>query len=118
MKQTVEKYNAACAAGVDEEFGKNAENLDPLAGEGPFYAIKMANYPYSTCAALDVNTNLEVLKTDGSVMSGLYAAGLDASGVLYSEKKPYVTYGGVDQGFAFTSGRLAGIHAAASLIEK
>ena len=118
LKQTVEKYNAACAAGVDEEFGKNAENLDPLAGEGPFYAIKMANYPYSTCAALDVNTNLEVLKTDGSVMSGLYAAGLDASGVLYSEKKPYVTYGGVDQGFAFTSGRLAGIHAAASLIEK
>ena len=115
LKQTVTAYNDACESGLDEEFNKKAENLDPLSGEGPFYAIKMTNYPYSTCAALDVNTNLEVLKADGSPMNNLYAAGLDASGVLYSEKKPYVTYGGVDQGFAFTSGRLAGIHAAQSL---
>ena len=49
-------------------------------------------------------------------MEGLYAAVLDASGVLYSEKKPYVTYGGVDQGFAFTSGRIAGMKAAEELI--
>lgn len=117
LKATVETYNKACETGVDEEFGKSAQNLDPLSGEGPFYAIKMANYPYSTCGALDVNENLQVLTADGDVMEGLYAAGLDASGVLYSEKKPYVTYGGVDQGFAFTSGRLAGEHAALSVVK-
>ena len=27
---------------------------------------------------------------------------------MYSEKKPYVTYGGAAIGFAYTSGRLAG----------
>lgn len=118
LQATVTRYNEACANGVDEEFGKSQQNLDPLSGKGPFYAIKMTNYPYSTCAALDVNEKLEVLKTDGSIMEGLYAAGLDASGVLYSEKKPYVTYGGVDQGFAFTSGRLAGINAAEAVLSE
>lgn len=117
LKATVDKYNDACAAGVDEEFGKDPQNLDPLSSDGPFYAIKMANYPYSTCAGVDVNTNLDALKADGTVMNGLHAAGLDASGVLYSEKKPYVTYGGVDQGFAFTSGRIAGISAVKELAD-
>lgn len=115
LEKTITTYNEACEKGIDEEFGKAAEMLDPLSGNGPFYAIKMSNYPYSTCAALDVNENLQVLKIDGTPMSGLYAAGLDASGVLYSEKKPYVTYGGVDQGFAFTSGKLAGAAAVQDL---
>lgn len=112
LEKTVADYNAACAAGVDEEFGKDAAYLDPLGEEGPYYLITMRNYCYSTCAALDVNEQFQVLKADGSVMENVYAAGLDCSGVLYSEKKPYVTYGGVDQGFAFTSGRLAGAAAA------
>lgn len=118
LSATVTKYNEACASGVDEEFGKSAANLDAVAGDGPYYAIKMSNIPYSTCGALDVNENLEVLDTDGNVIEGLYAAGLDASGVLYSEKKPYVTYGGVDQGFAFTSGRIAGADAANKVLGK
>jgi hypothetical protein len=29
-------------------------------------------------------------------------------GVLFTEKKPYVTFGGAAQGWAFTSGYLAG----------
>lgn len=115
LTKSVDTYNQACTSGTDTEFKKSAKDMDPLSGNGPFYAIKMANYPYSTCAALDVNTNLQVLKTDGSVLNGLYATGLDASGVLYSEKKPYVTYGGVDQGFAFTSGRVAGLSAVKNL---
>ena len=118
LSATVAKYNEACANGIDDEFGKSEANLDPVSGEGPYYAIKMSNIPYSTCGALDVNENLEVLDVDGNVIEGLYAAGLDASGVLYSEKKPYVTYGGVDQGFAFTSGRIAGEDAANKVLGK
>lgn len=116
LEQTVADYNAACEAGVDEAFGKDAAYLAPIAGDGPYYMITMRNYCYSTCAALDVNEQLQVLLANGSVMDNVYAAGLDCSGVLYSEKKPYVTYGGVDQGFAFTSGRLAGANAAAAVM--
>lgn len=116
LTATVKKYNAACEAGIDEEFGKNPQFLDPIVEGGRYYAIHMKNYCYSTCAGVDVDTQLHVLRQDGSIIAGLYAAGLDCSGVLYSEKKPYVTYGGVDQGFAFTSGRLAGESAADAVI--
>lgn len=34
--------------------------------------------------------------------------GTDSMGVLFSEAKAYVTYGGAAQGWAYTSGRLAG----------
>ena len=118
LTATVARYNELCAAGEDTDFGKNPQYLDPIAEGGKYYAIHMKNYCYSTCAALDVDDSLHVLNTDGAVMHGLYAAGLDCSGVLYSEKKPYVTYGGVDQGFAFTSGRLAGINAAEEILNK
>ncbi len=112
LTETVARYNEMCAAGADGDFGKGADFLDPIAEGGKYYIIHMKNYCYSTCGGVDVDTELRVLRDDGSVMTGLYAAGLDCSGVLYSEKKPYVTYGGVDQGFAFTSGRLAGENAA------
>ena len=46
-----------------------------------------------------------------SSAGGLWACGCDASGVMCSEKKPYVTYGGAAIGFAYTSGRLAGGYA-------
>ena len=53
-----------------------------------------------------------MLKADGETpIGGLWACGCDASGVLYSEKKPYVTYGGAAIGFAYTSGRLSGGYA-------
>lgn len=118
LTATVARYNAMCASGEDTDFGKKPEFLDPIAEGGKYYAIHMKNYCYSTCAALDVDAELRVLQTDGAVLEGLYAAGLDCSGVLYSEKKPYVTYGGVDQGFAFTSGRLAGTNAANAVLAR
>ena len=49
-----------------------------------------------------------MLNVDGEVMEGLYAVGSDSAGVLFSEKKPYVTYGGANNGWALTSGYVAG----------
>ena len=108
LASTVETYNAACASGVDEAFGKSEKYLRAL-GEGPYYAVTGAAHCYSTCGALDVNEQLQVLKADGvTPISGLYAVGTDCSGVLYSEKKAYVTYGGAAQGWAYTSGYVCG----------
>ena len=41
---TVEKYNAICAKGEDDEFGKPASYLDkPIGSEGPYYLVQMVN---------------------------------------------------------------------------
>lgn len=108
LVKTLANYEKYCEAGVDEEFGKEPEKLLPL-GDGPYYAMKGYSAVFSTCAALDIDANFNVLKADGKTpINGLYAVGNDSGGVLYSNKKPYVTYGGAALGWAFTSGRLAG----------
>ncbi|NLU11555.1 MAG: FAD-binding protein [Tepidanaerobacter acetatoxydans] len=118
LEQTVAAYNGYCDAGNDPEFGKPADYLEKI-GEGPYYAIVGAPYCYSTCGGLDINTNFNVLKADGKTpVNGLYAVGTDSMGVLFTEKKPYVTYGGAAQGWAYTSGYLCGETAAKSVVEK
>ena len=110
--KTMEDYASYCETGVDEQFGKAANKLVKV-GNGPFYALKGYSACFATNGSLNINENFEVLKTDGQTpIGGLWACGCEASGVLYSEKKPYVTYGGAAIGFAYTSGRLAGGYAA------
>lgn len=112
LAATLESYNGYCESGVDEQFGKAAQKLLPL-HEGPYYAIKGYSCAFSTVGGLDIDEHFNVLKADGiTPIEGLYAVGNDAGGVLYSNKKPYVTYGGAALGWAFTSGRLSGIEAA------
>lgn len=109
LKASVETYNASCEAGEDKEYGKDPSLLWALGNEGPYYAVSAASVVYSTCGALDVDTEIRVLQADGTTpIGGLYAVGNDSGGVLYTNTKPYVTYGGAALGWAFTSGRLAG----------
>ena len=107
LAETVETYNGFAVSGVDEEFGKDGALIEKI-GEGPYYAIKMASYSYNTVAGLDINKDFQVLDAHGEPMEGLYAVGSDSAGVLFSEKKPYVTYGGANNGWALTSGYVAG----------
>lgn len=93
---------------MDEEFEKPAEFLDPI-GDGPYYCVIMASYCYGTCGALDIDSQFHVLREDGETpIEGLYAVGTDCMGVLFTEKKPYVTYGGANNGRGMVSGYLAG----------
>lgn len=108
LTATVETYNGYCETGVDEQFGKPAEFLDPI-GEGPYYCVVMASYCYGSCGGLNINSNMQVLAEDGeTVINGLYAVGTDSMGVLFTEKKPYVTYGGANNGWGLVSGYLCG----------
>ena len=124
LAKTVADYNSYCDTKENPPQGieKNPVIFDlsgrPMEGEynvyekiegnGPYYAVKGAPWIYSTTGALDVDEQFRVLKTDGQPLEGLYAVGTDCLGILFTEKKEYVTYGGADQGWAFTSGYLAG----------
>lgn len=113
LTATVQKYNDYCRSGADADFRKDPRFLTPINNRGPYYAFLGAPYCYSTTGGLDVDTGFRVLKGDhATAIEGLYAAGTDCLGVLLTEKKAYVTYGGLAQGWAFTSGRLAGAGAA------
>ena len=93
----------------------NVPNLTELVEDNgkAYYAVRGASYIYSTCGGLEVDTGLNVVDVDGNAVPGLYAVGNDSLGVLLASEKAYVTYGGAAAGWALTSGRLAGAHAAA-----
>ena len=124
LTETVSNYNEYCetkenpADGIEKapviyDLSGNPLEGDydvyqKVEGDGPYYAVKGSPWIYSTTGALDVNEQFQVLNTEGEPMEGLYAVGTDCLGILFTEKKAYVTYGGADQGWAFTSGYLAG----------
>jgi fumarate reductase flavoprotein subunit len=112
LTATVSTYNGYCRSGSDREFGKDSQFLEPV-GNGPYYAVKMASYSYGTIGGLDINARMQALDTSGRVIPGLFAIGNDSAGVLFTEKKPYVTFGGIDNGWALTSGYVGGAAAAA-----
>lgn len=112
LKATLDRYNELCELGEDKDFGKDPKFLKKLE-EGPFYAITGYPYIFGSCGGLDVDTELRVLKDDHTTaLNGLYAAGGDSTGVLFSDEKNYIGFGGVNLGWVITSGRLGGISAA------
>jgi len=111
LANTVDEYNSICAAGFDDRFGKPSKYLIGI-GSGPYYAIKTMNAIFASAGGLDVDTQIRVLKADHKTpINGLYAIGNDSLGVLLNHEKNYAGYGGVAQGWSFTSGRLAGVNA-------
>ena len=76
---TMETWNGYVEAKNDPDFGRTsfAKALDTA----PYYAIKVTAGVHHTMGGLKINTNTEVLKADGSVISGLFAAGEVTGGV-------------------------------------
>ena len=79
LAATMEKWNAAVAAGVDEEFGRTSF-ANPL-DTAPYYAIKVTAGIHHTMGGLTINPQTQVLAGDGTVIDGLYAAGEVTGGV-------------------------------------
>lgn len=113
LEEQVALYNEY-ASGKEDTFGKDPALIHEIKLDQKVYAIKGAAYIYGTCGGLDVDANLNVLKEDGTPIKGLYATGLDSMGTTLTNKKAYVTYGGAAQGWALTSGMIAGENASKS----
>ncbi|MFH0726531.1 MAG: FAD-dependent oxidoreductase [Pseudomonadota bacterium] len=102
---TVKRYNELAAKGVDEDFGKDPEKLTTIV-QPPFGAAKTGTGLLVTLDGLRINTDLQVLNTEGHPIAGLYAAG-NASGDFFANDYP-ITCIGVSHGRAITFGWLAG----------
>lgn len=72
LTETIESFNAGQAEGQDS-FGR--KHMPRPVADGPFYAIRSQAMSVSSTVGLKVDTNLNVVREDGSAISGLYAAG-------------------------------------------
>jgi len=107
----VHRYNERARAGLPDEMGKATAHVHPLE-QAPFSAVAchLASVvfpaPCITLGGLDVDPRQRVRRVDGSVITGLYAAGRCAAGVA---SRSYVS--GLSLADCVFSGRNAGIAA-------
>lgn len=79
--KTIAKYNQIQKSGNDAEFGRKASEMPRDLSEGPYYAVEVGPAIHHTMGGIKINTNAEVLDTNGNVIPGLYAAGEVTGGV-------------------------------------
>ena len=102
--KTVERYNELCAKGVDEDYGKSAHRMTPV-DTAPFYGIRTCAWHLTTLDGCRINTDMQVLREDGTVIEGLYATG-DCSGGFFANTYPNL-FTGLACGRTMTFGRRA-----------
>jgi 3-oxosteroid 1-dehydrogenase len=93
---TVERFNGYARSGVDEDFGRGESAYDKYYSDptvepnpslnvidhAPFYAVKIVPGDLGTKGGLVTDEHARVLRPDGSVIEGLYAAGNVSSAVM------------------------------------
>jgi len=104
LPESVAAYNAACAAGVDTQFGKEAFLLHPLT-TAPYYVVEYEPSAWSAFGGVKTDGACRALNAAQQVIPGLYIAGLDNGSAFCS---PYYENEGAALGIAFTTGILAG----------
>lgn len=89
LEAGVQRFNALCETGTDDDFGRgssayNRYYADPTAkpnpclgpiSEPPFWAAPLYPGDVGTCGGAVVDERAQVLRPDGSVIDGLFAAG-------------------------------------------
>lgn len=100
----VNKFNEA-VDGAEDEFGRTlfANKIDTA----PFYAAARKPTVHHTMGGVKINTNAEVVNTNGEVISGLFAAGEVTGGIHGSNR-----LGGNALADITVFGRIAGENAA------
>ena len=122
LEATIARFNGFVKAGKDEDFHRGESEYDHWQGDryragspnlgtveqGPFYAIPVYSGDVSTFGGIVTDEYARVLKDDGSVIAGLYAAG--TSTAAFSAGKEVGAGGSI--GPSYTFGYIAAKHAA------
>jgi 3-oxosteroid 1-dehydrogenase len=95
LVKTVARFNEFAAAGRDEDFARGDSAYDRYYGDprlpnpnlaaidrGPFYAVKVVPGDLGTKGGLVTDARARVLRPDGTVIEGLYAAGNASAAVM------------------------------------
>jgi 3-oxosteroid 1-dehydrogenase len=96
LAKTVERFNDFARAGHDEEFRRGASAYDRYYGDprcrpnpnlaplikAPFYAVTIVPGDLGTKGGLRTDARARVVREDGSVIPGLYAAGNASASVM------------------------------------
>jgi 3-oxosteroid 1-dehydrogenase len=96
LRSTVERFNAFAHNGIDEDFHRGESAYDRYYGDPrnrpnpclgrvdkpPFYAIRIVPGDLGTKGGLCTDTRARVVRMDGSVIPGLYAAGNASAPVM------------------------------------
>ncbi|MEU4595642.1 FAD-binding protein [Nocardia sp. NPDC023988] len=123
LRESVERFNGFARNGHDDDFGRGDSaydnyygdptlpqpTLDPL-DRGPYYALRIRIGDLGTKGGLVYNENAQVLRADGSVIDGLYAAGNTSAAVMGND----YAGAGATIGPAMVFGYVAADHAAAA----
>jgi 3-oxosteroid 1-dehydrogenase len=122
LVDTIERFNGFARTGDDEDFGRGLSGYDRYYGDptikpnpclspidrAPFYAVTTVPGDLGTKGGLVTDVHGRVLRTDGSVIEGLYAAGNVSAPVMgHTYAGPGATIGP-----AITFGYLAALHIA------
>jgi 3-oxosteroid 1-dehydrogenase len=122
LSNTIERFNGYARTGKDAEFGRGDSGYDRYYGDptikpnpclspidrAPFYAITMVPGDLGTKGGLRTDVHGRVLRPDGSVIDGLYAAGNVSAPVMgHTYAGPGATIGP-----ALAFGYLAALHIA------
>jgi 3-oxosteroid 1-dehydrogenase len=89
LQRTIEQFNGFAKTGKDEQYGRGDSGYDRYYGDptvkpnpclspidqGPFYAVTMVPGDLGTKGGVRTDVRARVLRSDGSVIDGLYAAG-------------------------------------------
>ncbi|MBI3015867.1 MAG: FAD-binding protein [Candidatus Tectomicrobia bacterium] len=108
---TIERYNSAVRAGLshDPEQGKPLAKMTPIATP-PFVAIKFMPLARKNFGGVKTSLRCEVLRRDGSIIPGLYAAG-ELAGMAGGHINGKNGLEGTMLGPSIFSGRVAGVWA-------
>lgn len=113
---TVKRYNEMCEQGRDDDFFKSPEHLIPF-GNGPFFAVGEGVSTDGAFGGVLVNENIQAYAADkNTVIENLYVPGDFASG-RFLNMCGYKVQIINDISWAFSSGFIAGTHAAKQLIK-
>lgn len=106
LNSTIDIWNKSVASHNDKYFGRTT-GMDRQLDRGPYFAIHIHPAIHYTMGGIHINTETQVLDTNGNVIKGLYAAG-EVSGGLHGNNR----IGGNSIAETVIFGRQAGIQMA------
>jgi fumarate reductase flavoprotein subunit len=81
FEETIKTWSSYVAGGADKEFDRDVADVLTDLSSGPYYAVNVGPGIHHCMGGVKINTDAQVISTDGNPIPGLYAAGEVTGGV-------------------------------------